>query len=167
MGFTADTAATVNGDLTKYAMEMQITNLLRGGATFDELHKGAVNDLIRRLRAQGYTTTQISGITNTEDWKQPLVAWVLSRIFAGQGGRNLAERDAALGKAAYYSAEYEKLIKSTAVVLADATVKQRRGLPVCVNVDYGTMFPSPGTSRPARVAESEIAGFDDLVIEGK
>lgn len=166
MGFTADTAATVDADLLKYAFEQQISNLLRGSNTFTSLHQGAVNELIRRLRAQGYTTTQISGITNTEDFKPALVSWVLSKIFAGQGGRTPAEREVALGKAAYYAAEFEKLLKTTAVVMSDAKVKQKRGLPVGVNVDDGSRFPALGTDRPANVAGSEIEGFDDLNIQG-
>lgn len=167
MGFTADTAVSADSDLLKYAYEQQIANLQRGGNTFVELHKGATNDLIRRLRAQGFTTTQLSGATNVEDWKPALVAWVLSKIFAGQGGRTPAERDQAVGKAAFYADQYERLLKSTAVVLADATVRQKRGLPICVNVDGGTMFPSRGSSGPTRIAGDKVTGFDELIVEGE
>lgn len=166
MGFTADTAATSDADLLKYAFEQQIANLLRSGNTFTELHKGAANDLIRRLRAQGYSSTQISGITNTEDWKPALVAWVLSKIFAGQGGRTTGEREAAFGKAAFYSDQYEKLIKGTAVVLADASVKTKRGLPIGVNVDAGSRFPALGSARPAGISTTDMTGFDRLNLEG-
>lgn len=171
MGFTADVAATVDADLLKYAFEQQIANLLRSGNTYAELHKGATNDLIRRLRAQGYTTSQISGITNTEDFKPALVSWVLSKIFAGQGGRTPAERDQALGKAAYYEAQYEKLASGRsgglAVVLADASVKTSRGLPFGVNVDSGSRFPALGTCRPAGISTSDMSGFDRQNLEGR
>lgn len=166
MGFSEGTATTVNADCLKYAFEQSLTNLLRGSNTYAELHVGATNDLIRRLRSQGYTTAQIAGITNTEDWKPALVAWVLSKIFAGQGGRTPAERDAAMGKAAYYADQYEKLLKGTAVVLADASVKTRRGLPMGVNVDSGSRFPALGSCRPQGIATSGHANFDKLNLEG-
>lgn len=166
MGFTEGSAATVNADCLKYAFEQSLTNLLRDSNTYSDLHVGATNDLIRRLRAQGYTTSQITGITNTEDWKPALVSWVLSKIFAGQGGRSPGERDAAMGKAAYYADQYEKLLKGTAVVLADATVKTKRGLPYGVNVDCGSRFPALGSTRPQGIATSEVTNFDKLNLEG-
>lgn len=172
MGFTADTAATTNADCLKYAFEQSLANLLRDSNTFTELHKGATNDLIRRLRAQGYTTTQIAGVTNTEDFKPALVAWVLSKIFAGQGGRNPSERDIASGKAAYYESLYEKLVSGRsggiAVVLADASVKTSRGLPFGVNIDSGSRFPALGTAvgRPAGIGTSSMTRFEGQNIEG-
>ncbi|HVY60549.1 MAG TPA: hypothetical protein VHF22_02800 [Planctomycetota bacterium] len=176
MGFATDQAVTTNDDLLKYAFEQQVANLLRQpGASFTSLHQGAVNDLMRRLRSRGYSTAQIAGVTNIEDWKPALVSWVLSKIFAGQGGRTPAERDAALGKAGYYAAEYEKLVANTVAVLADATEKEERGLPVGVNVDAGTMYPALGSPapllapwrRPAHIGEGVIPGYDDLMIEGQ
>ena len=171
MGFAIDTPLTTDADLLKYAFEQQIANLLRAGNTYAELHKGAVNTLIaEHLRPKGFNTAaKLAAIGNSDDFKPALVYWVLSRIFSGQGGRNPGERDAALGKAAFYLGQYRESIAKVAIDPGNTTVQHRRGLPVCVNVDEGSMFPALGSGgeRPRPIAADAINGFDDLVIEGR
>lgn len=177
MGFAEGVAITVNGDLTKYVFEQQLTNLLRGAQTFSDLHVGAVDTLIAEfLRPKGYvTSTQLAAITNTNDFRPALCCWVVSRIFIGQAAsaRSEGERANALSKADFYRREYERL--RAAVVIQDGKVRSRRGLPLVVNVDGGSMYGAlggatrgaDGSARPTQTARGEIDGYDDLVIEGK
>lgn len=169
MGFSVDVPITGDSDLLKYAFEQQIANLLRSGNTYAELHKGAVNTLIaEHLRPRGFNTAaKLAAIANQDDFKPALTYWVLSRIFSGQGGRNPGERDQALGKAAFYLGQYRESIQKIAIDPGDTTVRQKRGLPVGVNVDSGSMFPAAGRARPAPIAGDAISGYDGLVIEGR
>ena len=45
----------------------------------------------------------------------------------------------------------------------DATVRQRRGLPICVNLDAGSRFPALGTEPPGSCAAGSIEGFEGLI----
>lgn len=173
MGFVVGTAITDNDDLKKYVFEQQITNLLRGAETYTELHKGAVNTLIaEHLRPKGFTTAaKLSAIANADDFEPALTYWVAAAIFDGQGGRTPAEREAALGKAFHYRKLYRESLEKLVIDPGEASAnwKQKRGLPVVVNVDEGSMYPALGGSsgRPTSIAKDEIDGYDDLVIEGK
>lgn len=172
MGFTEGSALTIDADLTKYHYEPQITNLQRGGVDFDDLHIGAVNTLIaEHLRPKGFTTTaQLAAIANASDFKPALTAWVLSKIFANQGARAVrqTDREEALTKAQYYERKYEESLAKVVIDDGDSTFRQRRGLPMVVNVDAGSMYPALGSiDRPTSVARDEIEGYEDLVIEGK
>jgi hypothetical protein len=153
VGFAQDTAITVDADLLKYAFEQQIQNLLRSGNTYAELHKGAVNALIaEHLRPRGFSTAgKLAAIANAEDFRPGLVYWVLSRIFAGQGGRTEGERQQALSKAGFYFGLYRESLGKVAIDPGDEPLVTRRGLPVLANVDQGSMFPALGEARPASV----------------
>lgn len=159
MGFSTGSAATVDADLLKYFYEQQIANLLRDSNTYASLHLGVVDEHISWLRAER-GVNDASEITNTTDHKPLLVAMVLEKIFAGLG------RGKATEKASYYAGKVVELRRVLPIVTADAT-HTRRGLPVCVNVDYGSRFPRLG-SRPGRqAASSEISGFDLRIIDGE
>ena len=172
MGFTVDTAVTVNGDVTKYAFEQQITNLLRG-ETYTALHLGAVNTLIAEfLRPRGFNTTaKLAAISNADDFKPALTYWVLSRIFAGQAAAaaSAGAREQASGKAEYYLAQHHASLSRVVIDPGDLTTVARRRLPVGVNIDSGSMLGPLGstTRRPSQIASGEIAGYDDLMLEGK
>lgn len=160
MGFSTDTAITVNADLTKYFFEQSLTKVLRDGESFTALHQGVVNELIARLRAER-GVDDASTITNTADWKPYLCAKVLEKVFAG-----ITPRGGEGSKATYYAAKAEELWRATALKTS-TTVRTRRGLPCVVNVDRGTRHPTPGASVGSQIAATAIDGFDLRVIEGE
>ena len=179
MGLVIDVPLTTDADLLKYAFEQQIQNLLRSGTgnTYAQLHQGAVNDLMRRLRGRsGYTDAQLAAISNTEDLKPILVSWVLAQIFGGLGGANVAARELSAGKASFYALRVEDLFKTTVVVIPNEAIGgEERTLPVLVNVECGTSFPALGSrpgptvpfGRPGSVAQKIAGGAPTLFIEGE
>lgn len=159
MGFTSGTAATTDADLLKYFFEQQVDKLLTSGNSYTNLHLGVLDEHIAWLRGER-GVDDASQITNTTDHKPLLVAMVLEKLFAG-----LAPRGDAADKASYYAQKVADLRRSLPIVTAAGT-RTRRGLPVLVQTDWGTRFPAPGRCRGEQVAASEIAAFDDRVIEG-
>lgn len=174
MGFVVGTAVTTNADFTKYAFEQSLTNLLRSGNTYSDLHVGAVNTLIaEHLEPKGYTTAaKLSAITNTDSFKPALTFWVLAQIFTGQGqsARREDERQQALSKADEYSRRYRESLSKVAIVTSDGKARTQRGLPIVANQDRGTRYPALGSggelARGAQPLRGEIDDFDGTVIEG-
>jgi len=160
MGFTADTAATTNADFTKYAMEQQLSNLLRDSNTYDDLHKGAVNVLIRDLRGKGYDP---SLITNTEDFKAELVYWILVRIKEAQAR---AGNRAAQDQVIQYEEKYQQQVRTRVYVTA-SKVRTARRLPMVSNLDHGMEFGPVRHQADgfAQIGRSKIANFDKYVQE--
>lgn len=162
MGFAQDTAITTNADFTKYAMAQQITQLLRGANTYDEIHKGAVNELCRDLRGLGYNPANIS---NTYDFESELVYWVLWQIFLEQVRDGNAK---AQGKALEFKDLYEQKKRSRVYVFADTgNTKGRKSLPRSGNLDSGYFrnFGAPVLKRGdgVQVGRTKVRSFDDHV----
>lgn len=135
MGFSTDTAITTDADFFKIAGEQEMENLLHDGryTDFSDMHKQAVNEIMRSLKGMGYDP---STVTNTTDFKSEAVYWILMRIWtaealAGRGGEQ---------KAIFYKDCYAQAVMSRVVVTADGTETARKGLPMGMNPDEGHWF---------------------------
>ncbi len=177
MGFVVGTPITDDGDIYKYTGEQQFANLCRGGNTLSGQHLAAVEAIIAFLSAE-WSTERIAAMSDdTVTRAKPIAAhWVAWKILDGQGGRNANERQAALDKAAKHEKQFNELLAGDGtsarpglvIRFSDTTATQvRKGLPIVVSQDYGSMFSRDGTSRPAQVGANEIAGFNLRVIEGQ
>lgn len=177
MGFVVGTPITDDGDIYKYTGEQQFANLCRGGNTLAAQHLAAVEAIIAFLSAE-WSTERIAAMSDdTVTRAKPIAArWVAWTVLAGQGGRSANERQAALDKAAKHEKRFNELLAGDGtkenpglvVKFSDTTAVQvRKGMPIVVNQDFGSMFRRDGASRPMQVGANEIAGFDLRVIEGK
>lgn len=132
MGFSRDTAVTVDADLFAYGAEQQVTNLLveSGKTDWSDVHKAAVNVLIVDLKSSGYNPASIS---NTEDFEAELSYWVLWRIWLAEAA---AGRAGAPEKADLYRALWETARASRYIELTDGTESsQSNPLPSVTNMD--------------------------------
>lgn len=162
MGFTADTAVTANSDFLKYAFDQQVTNLLRDSNTYAELHKGAVNLLIRDLRGKGYDP---SVITNTTDFLAELVYWVLWQIFDGQARNG---NDKAARSAEKYELKWREQVKTRVYVTSDdSKTRGPKGLPMTLNPDGGAFWgPHIPAGEGARIGSSStFPGIDEILFQ--
>lgn len=160
MGFTWDSAITVNADLE--IGEQQMTNLLRGTTTYDALHKDAANAIFRDLTALGYDPAKI----DEKYFKREARLFVFVQIFAAQvrDGNQKAQ-----GKHQAYLDEYLREKKANreglprfATVSSD-TLKRGYGGRV-LNLDGGYFHgPALPNGTGAHVGENTIKSFDDYV----
>lgn len=135
MGFSTDTAVTTDDDLFKYCFEQEIPNLLReaGKSDFSDVHKAAVNVLMRSLKRDGFDP---SAITNTADFEEELCCWVLMTVFRGEA---LAGNAGAMRKYEVYRDCWMKSVEDRHIE-DGSTEFETDGLPMVANADAGAYF---------------------------
>lgn len=156
MGFAYNTAVTDDSDLFSYAFEQEIPALLReaGKADFSDVHKAAVNALIKDLKKAGYDPATI---TNTDDFKEELVYWVLMTIFRGEA---LTGNRGAVEKYKFYVVAWEKAKQER--YIEDTSNLYESKLPQVANADQGPYYEGKN-NRGRNFMRNEIDGYDDLV----